>query len=102
MQLRTLRKTSFLALATILAATCGGAVIHARQPSSGPRETQHSFKAANNLNLSVKMLAPYGAPTDLQIICLFKHNPAGDKYVASMQEMDEKLGGLLSALRNGG
>src|SRR5215468_219505 len=37
------------------------------------------------------MVGPYAAETDVQIFCAFQHNPA-----------DDKLRGLLSALRNRG
>jgi leucyl aminopeptidase len=41
-------------------------------------------------------------PADLQIICLFKHKQAGDSYQGAAKETDEKLGGILSTLRNRG
>src|SRR4029077_4902469 len=47
-------------------------------------------------------VGPYMEPADLQIICLFKHKEAGDTYQGAARETDEKLGGMLSALRNRG
>src|SRR5215470_5658285 len=41
-------------------------------------------------------------PADLQIICLFKHKLIGDTYQGAAKETDEKLGGILSTLRNRG
>jgi hypothetical protein len=50
-----------------------------------------------------KCLSRWSGPTaDLQIICLFKHKLAGDTYQGAAKETDEKLGGMLSALRNRG
>lgn len=54
------------------------------------------------VTLSIKMVGPYMEPADLQIICLFKHKPSGDTYQGAARETDEKLGGLLSGLRNRG
>lgn len=48
------------------------------------------------------MVGPYSEPADLQIICLFKHKPTGDTYQGAAKETDEKLDGILSALRNRG
>jgi leucyl aminopeptidase len=36
------------------------------------------------------------------MICLFKHKPAGDTYQGAAKDTDEKLGGILSSLRNRG
>jgi hypothetical protein len=48
------------------------------------------------------MIGPVTQTADLQIICLLKHDPAGDKYIEAMQDFNDKLGGLLSALRERG
>ena len=63
---------------------------------------QKSFTAPNGMTVTVKMIAPYAAEADLQVICVFKHKPEGDTYQDSMQVLDEKLGGVLSRLRNSG
>jgi hypothetical protein len=68
--------------------------------SSAP--AQMSFDAPSNMKVAVKMIGPYAQETDLQIICVFKHKPDGDTYVAAMKDFDVKLGGLLSTLRNRG
>jgi hypothetical protein len=83
------------------------ALSHARRaqaypPTAIPKVTEKSFAGANNLKITVRMVAPYSAQTDLQIVCAFKHNPAGDKYIDAFQDFDDKLRGLLSALRNRG
>jgi hypothetical protein len=62
------------------------------------------FFAAQPLGIkvSIKMDGPFMEPADLQMICLFKHKPTGDTYNGAARETDEKLGGMLSALRNRG
>jgi len=55
--------------------------------------------AARDVTVTVKMIGPVTQTTDLQIICLLKHNPAGDQYIEAMQDFNDKLGGILSSLR---
>ena len=66
-------------------------------PTSSP-----TIDAGHGLDLTVQMVSPTAADCDLQIICVFKHNPAGDQYIEAMQEFDDKLGHLVSELRNSG
>jgi hypothetical protein len=61
---------------------------------------QMTFDAPNDMKVAVKMIGPYAQDTDLQIICVFKHKSDGDTYVAAMKDLDDKVGGLLSTLRN--
>jgi len=69
--------------------------------TSAPQE--HVFDARPlGLKLSIKMVGPYMQAADLQIICLFKHKPGGDTYQGAAKETDERLNGILSALRNRG
>jgi len=56
----------------------------------------------DGVRVSVKMIGPVLQTTDLQIICVLKHDPAGDKYVEAMQDFNNKLGSLLSSLRDRG
>jgi len=73
----------------------------AAEPSAAPKE--HVFDTKQlGLTLSIKMVGPYMQAADLQAICLFKHKSTGDTYQAAAKETDEKLGGVLSALRNRG
>lgn len=60
---------------------------------------EQPFEAPDNLRLSVKTIGPVTEETDLQIICILQHDPAGDKFIDAMKDFDNKLGGLLSALR---
>ena len=68
--------------------------------SSSP--TEKTFAAPHGLKVSVKEIGPYAQPADLQIICLFKHKPGGDTYEGAAKDTDERLHGVLSALRNRG
>lgn len=66
-----------------------------------PKESIFAAKPLG-IRLSIKMVGPYSEAADLQIICLFKHKPTGDTYQGAAKDTDEKLGGILSALRNRG
>jgi hypothetical protein len=57
---------------------------------------------SNGLKVPVKTNAPYAQPADLQIVCVFRHKASGDTYIQAMKDLDDKLGGLLSSLRNRG
>lgn len=75
----------------------------ARVSKSADAATEHVFATRPlGLRLSVKMVGPFMQEADLQMICLFKHKPTGDTYQGAAKETDEKLGGILSALRNRG
>jgi hypothetical protein len=67
-----------------------------------PRIAQQSVQAPHAMRISVSMTSPVTQSTDLQIICILKHEAAGDKYIASMQDLNDKLGGMLSSLRERG
>jgi hypothetical protein len=71
------------------------------ETSTAPKE--HVFETRHlGVQVSVKMVGPYMEPADLQIICLFKHKAGGDTYQGAAKDTDEKLGGILSALRDRG
>jgi leucyl aminopeptidase len=69
--------------------------------TTAPKENVFATKPLG-IQLSIKMVGPYGEPADLQVICLFKHKQTGDTYQGAAKETDEKLGGILSSLRNRG
>src|SRR6201995_355817 len=69
---------------------------------ANPEPAEKTFKAPDGLKVSIKMIGPYPEPADLQIICLFKHKASGDTYQGAAKESDEKLGGVLSSIRNRG
>jgi len=87
----------------LVALVCTGMVISASAADSTITPKENVFAAKPlGITLSIKMDGPYQEPADLQIICLFKHKEAGDTYQGAAKETDEKLGGILSSLRNRG
>lgn len=95
--MRPTLKHGVLALGMVL---CLGA------PAASLAETaktpEKSFTTPGGFALSVKQVGPVTQTTDLQILCVLKHDPAGDKYIEAMQDFNDKQGGLLSALRERG
>jgi hypothetical protein len=61
---------------------------------------EKTFDAPNAQTISIKMISPLNQTTDLQIICILKHNPAGDQYLQAMHDINQKLHNLLSNLRD--
>lgn len=57
---------------------------------------QQSFPAAHGLTVSVKEIAP----TDLQIVCIFKHRSGGNTMTSFIAALDQALGGQITTLRN--
>src|SRR5258705_3187378 len=87
----------------LLSLVYAGLVTGAAAADKSTAATENIFPAKPlGIQLSIKMAGPFGEPADLQIICLFKHKAAGDTYQGAAKETDEKLGGILSALRNRG
>src|SRR5437667_11042070 len=66
---------------------------HAAEPA------KKSFQAPHDQTISVEMIGPVTQTTDLQIICVLKHDPAGDKCIEAMDDLNQTLHGLLSNLR---
>ena len=93
---------SFVVSASSLLVGCAAELKTQATDAAVPRVTEQAFDAGHGMKLGVRMVAPYAIDADLQIICVFKHNPAGDKYIEAMQDFDDKLAGLLSAARNRG
>jgi hypothetical protein len=63
---------------------------------------EKSLDAPHNMRIIIKMIGPVTQITDLQVICVLKHNPAGDQYIEAMKTLNDTLGGFLSALRDRG
>jgi hypothetical protein len=78
-------------------ATAAGAA----DTTTPPKENVFDTKPLG-IRVSIKMDGPFMEAADLQIICLFKHKSSGDTYQGAAKETDEKLAGMLSALRNRG
>lgn len=95
--MRTMMKSGLLALGmvVVLGAPAVGLADAAKTP-------ENRFETPGGIALSVKQIGPVTQVTDLQIICVLKHDPAGDKYIEAMQDFNDKQGGLLSALRERG
>jgi hypothetical protein len=87
----------------LIALACAGLLssAFAADTATAPKESVFPAKPLG-ITLSVKMVGPYMEPADLQIICLFKHKSNGDTYQGAAKDTDEKLGGMLSTLRNRG
>ena len=61
-----------------------------------------SVPAPHGQTISVKMIGPVTQSTNLQIICVLKHEPAGDKYIEAMDDLNQKLHRIISNLRERG
>jgi len=87
----------------LLSLIYAGLVTSAAAADTSTAATENIFPAKPlGIQLSIKMAGPFGEPADLQIICLLKHKQTGDTYQGAAKETDEKLGGILSSLRNRG
>jgi hypothetical protein len=63
---------------------------------------EKTLQAPNGQTFSIKMVGPVTQTTDLQIICVLKHDASGDKYIEAMVDFNQKLHNLLSGLRDRG
>jgi Cytosol aminopeptidase family, N-terminal domain len=63
---------------------------------------EKSVGAPHEQTISVKMIGPVTQTTDLQVICILKHDPSGDKYIEAMEDFNQKLHGFISGLRDRG
>src|SRR6476660_4791668 len=90
-----LRRVSefFLGIVVLL---CFALFAHAAEPA------KKSVTAPHGQTVSVEMIGPVTQSTDLQIICVLKHDPAGDKYIEAMDDLNQKLHRILSNLRERG
>jgi len=76
-------------------------VVSVAAPDAAPVEKIFDTRPLE-VKISIRMIGPYMQAADLQIICLFKHKPAGDVYQGAAKETDAHLGGIISTLRNSG
>ena len=70
--------------------------------ASAAEPAKKSVAAPHGQTISVEMIGPVTQSTDLQIICVLKHDPAGDKYVEAIDDLNRKLHRILSNLRERG
>jgi leucyl aminopeptidase len=59
-----------------------------------------TLKAPNNVTIRLRMEGPYDADVPLQSVCYFKHKDAGDNMLGAALELDTRLSGAISSLRN--
>src|SRR3954452_11053269 len=91
----TLRRASKFTLG-IVVLVCSALFAHAAEPA------KKSIAAPHGQTIAVEMIGPVTQSTDLQIICVLKHDPAGDKYIEAMDDLNQKLHRILSNLRERG
>ncbi len=73
----------------------------ARTDEGKVKET--ALDAPNNVKVKVRMEGPYTADVPLQVVCYFKYTPEGAKRMSGAPvELDERLGGVIGALRERG
>ena len=77
-----------------------GVVSGADPPAQQVRET--AVEVPDGPTIKVRMQGPYDAEVPLQVVCYFKHKAAGDTTKGAAVTLDEKLGGVIAALRNRG
>src|ERR1700760_2842332 len=92
MHLRRVSK-SFLGTVVLICVALGA---QAAEPA------KKSIAVPHSQTISVEMIGPVTQATDLQIICVLKHDPAGDKYIEAMNDLNHKLYRILSNLRDRG
>jgi hypothetical protein len=90
------RRTLTALLAIVICLSCAPLLNAQAAPA------EKAIDAPNGQNISVKMIGPVTQTTDLQIICILKHDPSGDKYIEAMDDFNKKLHNLLSGLRDRG
>jgi hypothetical protein len=57
---------------------------------------------SSGLTIIVRMQGPYDADVPLQVVCYFKHKADGDTTKGAPVELDKRLGGVITALRERG
>ena len=99
----TRRSIHLFPLASLLALWLTATAPARADAPAGPAK-KVAIDAPHGLKVSVKMIGPAGQATDLQVICVLKHDPApgADKYAGAMTELNDRLGGMLASLRERG
>ncbi|MER6946219.1 M17 family peptidase N-terminal domain-containing protein [Nonomuraea sp. NPDC000554] len=71
-------------------------------PTPSPTQIpEQAFQAPHGLVLSVKEIGPSTQPADLQVVTLFT-KASGQTFTGAMADLDKRLGGTLSAVRDSG
>ena len=63
---------------------------------------EQTLTGPGGLKLVIRAQGPYDADVPLQVVCYFQHKPEGDKTQGAPVELDERLGGTITSLRNRG
>jgi len=92
-----MKSTRFLPLAVLLLTALAAT---ARLVGDQQKVREKSFTAPNGVTVKIRMQGPNDMETPLQVVCLFKHKQSGDTLLEAAAELDQKLGGAISALRN--
>jgi len=87
-----------IGLAVIISLLWDAPMLRAADQAAGVKET--AVQAPLKVTVKVRMEGPYDADTPLQIVCYFKHKPAGDKTLGAAVVLDKRLAGVIAALRN--
>jgi hypothetical protein len=94
------RRLQYLAYSPfVFAALILASIAFADTPASLP---ENSIEVPHAQTISIKSISPVAQTTDLQILCILKHDPSSDKYIDAMNVFNQKLHGLLPALRDRG
>jgi hypothetical protein len=96
----TLPQLSPRSITRAVAAIMTGCSLAAAAGVDGPPEAV--VGAPHGMRVLVKRVGPTSQPADLQVLCILAHNPAGDPYIDVMRDLDDRLGGLISAVRQRG
>src|SRR6266446_1192905 len=81
---------------------CVATIVSLSLSASPAEPAKKSVPAPHGQTISVEMVGPVTQSTDLQIICVLKHDSAGDKYIEAMDDLNQKLHRILSNLRERG
>jgi len=72
------------------------------QAEEAQAPAEKSLAGLHGVKLTVKAQGPYDADVPLQVVCFFKHKAAGDVTKGAPVELDKRLGGVITSLRNRG
>lgn len=86
----------FFAVTVVLGRTC----LSPADENKSPQEEK--IPSSDGLTFVVRMQGPYDADVPLQIVCYFKHKPEGDTTKGAPVELDKRLDGTITALRDRG
>src|SRR5229473_7468930 len=96
-----MRLTRSVSLSAVIMLAAFGTLTRSDDAKDAVKEK--AFDAPNNVKVKVRMEGPYTADVPLQVVCYFKYTPEGAKRMSGAPvELDERLGGVIGALRERG